>query len=697
MAEFEPPVTKPSPEEQLFARLKLQRVVFGAFAIVLVSLFALGLSAYRHMQGRKADAEEAAGNARQMQERACSEALDLERDLQLTRDELAEARRKLALAKCRLAIHEIHGGDTTRARLLLDQARELGAPPWWPLVDQLSRERAVRFQGSESPAAPIIAGAVNHDGTVVAAARSDSGSVIVEVYAAASGKLQLAYPRIEAEAGGPGRLLLSRDGSAWYLSLPGRALYGSGGAVLGIDGGPTVSWEPAPVSGIAGNDDLSVICEAHGSRGLVVRRRGEGGQWTSEAVTLDVQGPAVDVCLAGEKPVVATATGIYLVGVGGRTGLLYALDAPADRYALHPGVGVVYAALLRGRGLDVLAIKPGEDLHVAITHHEFPDEPIEGLHFLLDDTVVWTGRAGRLGVVGRPDADVWTLGEYPLSFVERHPAGLVFGNSRGELGLRTQPEFASTGRPLHLVPPDFSAKPAPGGFILASPGNERFVLHNGRVRALAHALNVELAKPGPAWVEDVLLMPDGSSSTESGELSGAFSDGSVLLLRDKKLKLVSPQGVAEFPLAGDRVPDEVVVAAEAQVAALRLGDNVYVADMVNDPLAVAGRRDVAPDLITLDAGALRLAIAYGPTVVVQDLRAKSELTVRTGASPRQIALLFGGSVLVTIESGELVFYEVEAGRELFRAGVEVTDIVASGDDSLNLVVGGCMQELKLGG
>jgi hypothetical protein len=696
MAEFEPPANKPSPDEQLFARLKLQRVVFGAFAIVLVSLFALGLSAYRRMQGERDAASQAqieatrdASDARTAEERR-------ERELQDVITDLVETRRQLALAKCRIAMHEIRDGNPGRALPLLNEVRDLGPPPWLALVEHLSRERLVHFESRESPVAPVVAGAVNLDRTVVAVARHLPAGIVVEVHGAMDAQLHGKYPPVEiGNASDPvGRLMLARDGGAWYLSLPGRAYYGVADTTTAIPAGLVSGWEPIAPLGIDANDDLSLVYEAHGSRGLVARTRDEAGQWTTEVITLDLQSPAVEaVCLAGDKPVVATGTGIYFVGAGGRTGLLHSFEARADRYALHFGAGVVYAAVLAGRVLDIVAIKPGEELRVTSKRFEMPDEPVQDLRFLVDDTVVWVGPYGHVVTVNFSGVRDWTLGGYTLSFIERHTYGLVFANVKGELSLRTQPEFVTTGRPLHLVPPEFSARPTAHGFILAAPDGERFVVQGGRVRGAIRSQNVELAQQGPAWVDRGLILPDGTISTEPGVLRGAFADGSVLLFLAPKLKRVSAKGVDEFLLAGDRVPDSIVIAAETRVAALRIGDTVYIADMESDPQAVAGRRDVAPDLIALDAGARRLAIAYGPTVVIRDLRENVELTIRTAASPKQIALLFGGSVLATIETGELVFYEAEGGRELLRAGADITDIEAAGVGSLNILADGILRSL----
>ena len=80
MAEFDQSRDGPSPEVQLIARMRLQRVVFGAFAIVLVCLFALGLSAYRRMQGEKKDAQNQAVNSDAMAKAAEKSSDRIERE-----------------------------------------------------------------------------------------------------------------------------------------------------------------------------------------------------------------------------------------------------------------------------------------------------------------------------------------------------------------------------------------------------------------------------------------------------------------------------------------------------------------------------------------------------------------------------------------------------------------------------------------
>lgn len=703
MAESDKHRNQASPEVQLFARVRLQRVVFGAFAIVLVCLFALGLSFYRRMQADRKSAQQAAVDADVRASEARKQRDRIERELQETNNLLGLTRRQLALEKCRLAMHEIRSGQLARARTLLEEAQRLGAPAWAPLVARLTREQAVRFSGSEHEDAPILCGAMSADDSRLAVLRKPDGDLLLEIYGASDGKLQrvqtLPGVALPGDAAIP-RLLLNEDASAWYLTIRGHAYYGTR---AGLDEGGFSRLDTGPlgddVSSLAANADLSVVYEAAGAAGLIRRTRMTDGNWLSERVELDLENPEVlAVCLDGDRPVIMTPAGIYLVGGGGLTGLLKPLDARPVRCALHYGAGAIYAALLNGRALELVTIKTGETPHVASALHEMPDEEVQDLIFLRDDTPVWVGRSGRIVSMSFSAKESGLLGGYNLTFIQRHAQGWVFGNRKGELSVRTDESFRLLGRPLHLVPPQFVPEPRAHGFVLRAPGGETLVLQGGQVRSLGSVVNVALAPQGAAWVEGgTLRLPTGQGSEEHGTLLGAFADGRVLLFsQPQKLKHVGGGSVREFLLpGGGRAPDPVVLSAQSDVVAFRMGAEIFVSDMLSNPAAIAGRTEVEPNLMVLDATGACLAIAYGPTVVVHDLRDSSEHTVRSGGAPKRLALLFGGSVLVTLEGGELVLYEVATGRELIRAGSDVSDLCASGESSVRLVAGSRMFELKL--
>lgn len=703
MSEFDQSREVASPEVQLIARMRLQRVVFGAFAIVLVTLFALGLSAYRHMQSEKKAAIDSAVDADALATGMRKKAESTERELQGTQRHLTETRQALALEKCRLAMHEIRAGQLTRASTLLQEAERLGPPAWAPLVAKLTQDAGTRFSGSEHPTAPIVCGGLSGDRSKLGVVRAVGDSLIVETYSATSGVMEASAEvprRAGVSNGSPTRMLLNAAGKAWYLPVGEHAFFSSGGEVLTI---PFVAGgydsERDQVAGVAGNADLSIVYEARGLGGLIRRSRMTDGNWLTERVELDVQNPEVmAVCLAGEKPVILTPDGVFVVGRGGLTGLLLPLDSRPERAALHYGAGAIYAMVLTGRALDLTCIKPGETKHIVSCRHEMPHEEAEDLRFLSDDTPVWIGRSGQIVGLSFNSMQSLLLGGYNVSFVERRAQGWLFGNRKGELSVRADDSLYLRGEPLHLVPPQFVADPRTNGFVLRAPGADVFILHRNTVYDLGLVADVAIAPQGPSWFMDGRLrLPDGQLSQEEGKLLGAFSDGSVLLFSNpQKLKHLYGGSIQEFLLPdGGRAPDPVVLSAAGSVAAYRIGGRVFVCDLQSDPEPISGRPEIPPNLMALDAAGELLALAYGATIDVHALKTGTVQTVRTAASPLEVALLFGGSVLVSLESGELVLYEVSTGREMLRVDADVSALCASGDNSLHLIAGSQMFALNL--
>ena len=672
--------------------MRLQRVVFGALAVVLVCLFALGLSAYREMQRERDSARLAEADALAKSSLAENRAVKTERQQQQTSTTLRSRERELALSKCRLAMVEVRDGNVSRAAGLLSEASALGLPRWSPLVQRLTRDAPARFDGSEYADRSVLAGAVSGNGKVIAIVRLTGDGAVVERWSVGGGEmLDSSRPvsPVPDFSGQNARLLLSDDGSKWFLPLPQVSFYGSGGVVtpVFID-----RWaKDAPLRDIVADRALSVIYII--AEQVIRLDLNAARQWGISPYT-PADG-ALAICLAGAMPVFATPEGVFQPDSAGEPVPLHLFDTPPDRVTLRYGAGAVFAGVLEGRSLRLIALTSDPPGHLATSRHDMPDDFCEDLLFLRDDTLVWVGRSGRVFTVGFAGKREWTLGGYTVTFVERHPQGLVFANRRGEFSVRVQDELRLLGIPVHAVPPGFVPEAHAHGFVLKSADANQFVVQ-GEVLNAGPVLAVALAPQGPCWRdESTLRLPGGSLSSEPGVLLGALSDGSAVLHDSpRKLKLVSSRGVTERLLPVDRVPESVVVAGSARVVAMRIRDNVYVTDFSADPEPVANRLQASPDLLALDATGARLAIAYGPTIVVQRLSDGAEFTVRTNAPPRQIALLFGGTVLATTEAGSLVLYEVETGRELLRGGANVSSIAAAGERALNIVAANFLHELR---
>lgn len=105
------PIKPTDIEAHLLARLKLQRVIFGACALVLVTLSALGMSAYRNMQRDVKSARDDALVADGAQQAEAVRSSELKQVIETTRSEVQRQRRALALEKCRLAAQDSAQGQ----------------------------------------------------------------------------------------------------------------------------------------------------------------------------------------------------------------------------------------------------------------------------------------------------------------------------------------------------------------------------------------------------------------------------------------------------------------------------------------------------------------------------------------------------------------------------------------------------------
>lgn len=234
-----------------------------------------------------------------------------------------------------------------------------------------------------------------------------------------------------------------------------------------------------------------------------------------------------------------------------------------------------------------------------------------------------------------------------------------------------------SGDPAQALPPGWTAAAHAHGFIATDAEGRRHAWI-GEWASLPEGAWPALTGRGVAYSNERLHLPGGAMDVQ-GRAVGGFADGSVLVnVGPGLLRRIGAEMDEELALPLKLEPQSVCVAAAAPVVAMRLGDAVY-AGGLNDGLHLyGGRGEDAPDLIALDASGEVLGVARGAAIVVTALTG-GERTVKTAAPPQEIALLFGGGVLVTIENGELAYYEVETGIELTRAGSKVQSTAATRD------------------
>lgn len=679
------------PEVRLLARLRMQRLVFGAFAAILVTLAALGMSAYRRMQTGVQLSERQADALRSdlAQSERDNEELEQRRvQLRVESDELSRA---LGLSSARLAVHEVRAGSRQRARELLQDAMRYGPPLWWPLAAGLAREPALHFETGPSRDAPIACGHATPGGDRLAVARNTPGACVVEVYDGitgsllASGSPALAADRVAPLAEG---LQLRQDGQAVILAAGGRLFLGR------VEGG-LVSFSDLPaMEGRAVHlwaaPDFKTLLVSCGSAGLTRLDQSAQG-WN--ALALSVPGATVlGACFASPGNVWAVSDqAVFHRLEDGNFAQVCELGIRADAARIGTAGGGMAVVARNGADVEYFVI----ELPTGTVRHrlrrEFSGRP-DGNLILLADGAALCGMGGGRTLELRPGEPVErTLGGYGPTFAAWHGQGLVFGNSRGDLSLRV---LEGPGRPLAALATQLTAQAQASGFVTSGPDGDRCALLPGQgVVALNGASRVQITGGQLAWT-------GGDSTTWGarapipGTLLGGGEGGILLWRGTGKLLAVRQSGpVSELRCPADAPPDDVAVAADFSAALFRWQDALYRSDLRGDPQRLGGHAETSPDLFAISTDGATSAVSTGTTVTVRTADG-TERNFMTAAAPRGLALLFRGTVLASAEAGSLALYEVDGGRELARYPGVVSSLAATPGDALLLVCPGSLRILE---
>lgn len=702
MAE-DPEQPEPSRQMNLLARLRLQRVVFGVLAAVLVTGAALGLAAYRRMQGMVRDADASAESARADVAESSRRIDTLNRQAQRDRAEAETLSRALGLSCARQAVSEARDGFRERAAELVRDSQRYGAPAWWPIAAKAARESTVRFRGSLHPEAPVACGAATPDGGRLVVARNVPGACVVELYDGTDGAmLASGSPALAADKQPPlaEAVLVDPAGQVIWLAAQGRVFRaeqaGNGLAFTEVPGGG------ARVLHLSASADWHSLLVSRGREGLSVLSRNQQ-RWEVRPVPMSGRDVRA-ACFAGPGEIyVGDGAGLFRLREGEQAQPLplplplplleFAFEAESLRMTPVAG-GVAVTARSAGEIEYLVLESPGDRVRQR-TRKQLPARADGALQLLADGTAM-TGVGGGRVLVFRPagESEI-TLGGYGPSFAAWHESGLLFGNNQGEIGLRLDAR-GGPGRPIALLAPQVTARAQPFGFVTGSPEGDRSVwlLASGH-SPLPGASRVFLAGPQVTLTSGEHSSFLGTGTTQPGVLLGAGVGGMLLWRTGAKLVAVRADGSTQpMDCAASTPPDDVAVAANFGAAVLRWQDALFLTDLRGDPRPLVRTPGTSPDLMALAADGLTLALAAGSAVTVRDLAGGTERTLIVGQSPRAIALLYGGSVLAVAEADELVLYEVDGGRELARFAGAVESLAATPGNDLLLVTGGTLRAVE---
>ncbi len=684
------PVELP-PEVRLLARLRMQRLVFGAFAAILVTAAALGLAAYRRMQFGVVLSERQADGLRAELAQSERQAQELEQRRTQLRQESDDLSRALGLACARLAVAEVRNGSRQRAQALLQDAMRYGPPLWWPLAAGLAREPAVHFETGPNRDAPVACGHATAGGERIAVARNAPGACVVEVYDGNSGALVASgSPALPADRAAPlaEGLQLRQDGQAVILAAAGRLFLGRiEGNLIHFSDLPAMEGRAVQ---LCAAPDFKMLLVSRGGGGLLRLDQSAQG-WN--ALEMPVPGATVlGACFASPGLIWVVSDKTVLRRTEDGTFVpVCDLSISADSARIGPAGGGMAVVARNGTEIEYFVVELPSGTVRHRLRREFAGRP-DGSLILLADGVALSGMGGGRTLELRPGEPAErTLGGYGPTFAAWHGQGLVFGNARGDIGLRV---FEGPGRCLAVLPTQLTAQAQAFGFVTSGPEGDRCALLPGQgVLALTGASRVQITGS-----ELALTRGDstswGSRAPMAGTLLGG-GEGGVLLWRGAgRLIVVRQNGPGtELRCVVDSAPDDVAVAADMSAALFRWQDALYRSDLRGDPQRLGGHAESSPDLMAISTDGSTSAVSTGTTVTVRTSDG-TERSLMTATAPQALALLFRGSVLASAESGSLALYEVDGGRELARFAGVVSSMAATPADALLLVCPGSLRILE---
>lgn len=668
MSEFEHKSVNPSLEAQLAARLKLQRVIFGALALVLTALFVGGLSAWTQMRQQLHTAhlttrELGDQKAFETDRAEAAEAKVLERE-----QDLARVRAMLGLEKCRLAAIDAATGNRDRGRALLAEARVLGAPPWWSLVSHGLAENRFDAATNGDAVQPVLCGALSGNGRVFALARVVAGpGCVVEIRQARDGKLLRAVvlPAIEGlQPPMPTHLCLNLEGSEFVAATAGRLLHARGDIVTDLHPPFDQAFEGTPggvLRSLSTDATLSRLATCWGGEHVVLYERTTDG-FTARRQSAG-EGAAVTNVAFGPDGIIACQDGPKLRLLSDAGTLWQAPGAPDGAAVAFAGPCIV-AATRHGRTLHHVVYCPDwpEPLVQTFT---LEAAPWGRVLLLRDGSPAVLSQSGTIVTLSGGNASATSLGDGTLTFAELLADGLVFANAAGQTGLRRDITGQLQGAISGPVPRGMQADVQAYGYTLRARGK---VYVSDTVQwPPAAQQDVFCTLAGPAIFNGATLrLPGGLELAASGGVYAVCADGSALLARGTGLVLGSSSG--ELPVTGlpGTRPDAVVTAAMARRALIRVEDAVYYCDFAGPARLIEPRRGVAPDMMALCADGNARVVVYGNTASVGSTGERASTTLTLPRAPAAVALLFEGTVLATLEQGDIACYEVATGRELLR-------------------------------
>ncbi|CAG0973200.1 hypothetical protein PLCT2_01474 [Planctomycetaceae bacterium] len=686
MSEFdnrESPVTDPQ------TRLKFERYVFFAFFAVMVMVVIAGILGLKRSQQSLEVAQEESGLRQQavdtMRERSQSERNDLNENLEGLRRRLAAAEEReaksalqLGTALTQLAMHESGGGPAARARarLMLEEATRLGAPPYldlarWALLDASSPAMAPIERS------PFTCAALSRDGRYLALGRGERG---IDLYLLGTGRRLANWPNPEGAgeatslAFAPNKLFAGyRGGQLASVPLP-----------AGTEYAPTVlvfTKLPATVRLLSVSELGQFLAVADAANNLYAASV-ESPEKAILEFRSESQVLAVAASNSPERPLIALLNSGRVIRLGTnnvRDEVVIARNsAEISSGALAVIGNSLFSAWYWKEGRSICARGPtwnGGEINAS------GDEPAV-LEFARDGTLMVGDKSGRyhelFGFGDSLDSGQSMGSDSPIRFLARTNTAIVAVSADGTVSLRHDPDAAHFGR--RILRCTSRAFPTSLGVGVASEGLV-WPIETRNWVATDACSKVAATRTGfAAFGANVARLDNGAQCNAEVLFCALASGGALVRGMTGDVGVLKRDGTLQVIGALARLaPDFVCAAAGKDVVLARTGNNALVIRLDN---GVTTREIFAPGMPMLgaiDDQGKRVALPDRDIIRILNLEAESETQASPKAEIASLAFLFDGSVLCALEGKELAFYDSASGRELLRRPTKALSMSGSAD------------------
>ncbi|MCF6228488.1 MAG: hypothetical protein L3J82_07515 [Planctomycetes bacterium] len=666
--------------QMLLAKLRLQRYVFAAFALVLFLIGSVGLSAWKAMSKDRDRAQILAFDNKSKADSEATTARRIKSALVKSQSESSELKHKYAEALLLLATTDLDEGRIASAREKYQQAMASSPPLWAPIIAARIPKKTLAFDSGQT-----IAAALDYRSKFLLAACNVKGNLLLRLFDANSGKLMdehmLPGESIDCEVfwwrGSDEGLLRVGDQARAFsihksklILLDQQIVWPKGkGVSLGGKAIAVHDLDQLTVLRRGSNNIQTVVHELRGANGLII------------AATE----------LADGSVVYLDQTGVKRLN-GDRVDRLYTPQIQALEGRLHQSGNVLYLGLRNNEVLNHVTLALDVSMPVEVVSRKLSSGADSLLRFMRDGTLLLAARGGMALLADPEGIDSLTLGEKQVEIAIKHPHGIIFGAAQTGLSLRPQSN-SNLGSQLAALPNNVHILASPYGFLCTSKSGNRFVFRgrSGFESAGSASLVILTSRAIVSAEGSKITLPGGILVRNAGQLLGVYRTGE-LLLWNEGLKMRLSDG-SQVNVETNLTHAPTMFAGSENIVAMHLKGRMVISRFNKSTESIDLPDGFEPSLLAVSEDGF---VAHsGRTALVWS--GGNLTSVPTEFVPKQSALLFSNQVLAISDGQKLVLVQVSSGRKLWSIKGKLDSLAATSRNSLLIASDGQLREFSFGG